>query len=271
MMQHDWFKIVPLGHGLTAIGEPRYAQQNWSYLICGQTRALLFDTGSFYGQIAPVVAALTDLPLTALPSHMHYDHLGNVTAFDRVVLPDLAVLRACAQDDRMTPSDALFLGQDEGRAPPVFDVAAWLAIGAWIDLGGTRLQVVHTPGHSPDSVSLWWPDQTTLLAADFLYPGPLYAQVPGADLSDYLASARALDDMLPHSAQILGAHGDADDFDSAVPPKLPRTVLSDLIACLAGIVANPPATPDGTVELPVSDGMTMIVSATALAALLRDS
>ena len=35
-----------LGDGTFAIGEPRYCQQNYSYLIVGQTRAILFDSGA---------------------------------------------------------------------------------------------------------------------------------------------------------------------------------------------------------------------------------
>ncbi|MEB8387614.1 MBL fold metallo-hydrolase [Rhodobacteraceae bacterium KMM 6894] len=263
-MAQDWYKVVDLGNGITAIGEPRYHQQNWSYLICGTDRALLFDTGSYYGDIAPVVAGLTDLPLTVMPSHMHYDHLGNVLAFERIVLPDLPILRDCATGGQITPTEMLFLGRSEDRAAPTFSVAEWLPIGAEIGLGGITLHLLHTPGHSPDSVSLWWAEGRTLFAADYLYHGSLYAQVPGADLLAYRATARILHDLLPADARILGAHGDADDYDTAHLPTLTHPALADLITCLDKIAVSPPTLTDGEAELPVTPRVTLIVGADAL-------
>lgn len=260
----DWYKVVSLAPGVFAIGEPRYEQQNWSYLICGREQALLFDTGSYFGEMSPVVAGLTDLPLTVMPSHMHYDHLGNVQAFERVVLPDLAILRACAAGDIVTPSDDLFLPQSEGRVPPAFRVAEWLEIGAQIDLGGRRLELLHTPGHSPDSVSLWWAEAGVLFAADYLYHGPLFAQVPGASLSAYLGTARDLEAQLPPRAVIFGAHGDAHSPEAAQPPQLDTAHLAALITCLEDIRATPPDMANGPHERRVSALNTLITGPDAL-------
>ena len=259
-----WYAVRPLAPGLTAIGEPRYHQQNWSYLIEGRDRALLFDTGSFMGNIAPVVAGLTEKPLRVLPSHMHYDHLGNIHRFDDICLPDLDVLRACARDGVVTPTDELFLPQSEGRVAPSFAVADWLPIGARIDLGGIELGLVHTPGHSPDSVSLWWTEAQVLLAADFLYHGPLFAQVPGASLSDYLATARDLQGRLGDDTVIFGAHGDADDPETATAPTLGTVHLEALVACLEAIRRAPPDLETGTAEVTVSPEITLVLNVAAL-------
>ncbi|MCZ4352798.1 MBL fold metallo-hydrolase [Roseovarius aestuarii] len=265
MKQLDWYKVIPMGNGITAIGEPRYHQKNWSYLLCGSARALLFDTGSFYGDITQVVSRLTDLPLTVLPSHMHYDHLGNIHRLGNIHLPDLDVLRACATNDQITPNEALFLGATESRDAPTFAVSRWLPIGARIDLGNVTYDVLHTPGHSPDSVSLWCETTQTLLAADFLYPGSLYAQVPGSSLSDYLQSAQSLAAILPPQAHILGAHGGASDFDTATPPTLSPADLSALITTLTDLRDDPPEYHDGTITREVSGRMTLLFNTASMA------
>ena len=45
-MVDDYFAVQDLGERTFAIGEPRYYQQNYSYLIVGTTRAVLFDSGT---------------------------------------------------------------------------------------------------------------------------------------------------------------------------------------------------------------------------------
>ena len=264
-MSDTWYKIQQIAPGTFAIGEPKYHQQNWSYLICGAERALLFDTGSYFGTLPPVVAGLTDLPLTVLPSHMHYDHLGNIAGFDRIVLPDLPVLRACEADGMVTPSDTLFLGDREERIAPTFPVAEWLALDGMIDLGGRQLRLVHTPGHSPDSVSLWDSQAELFFAADYLYRGDLYAQVPGASLPDYLGTAGRLATLLPKTTRIFGAHGNAEDEAAAEAPSLNANILDRLIVCLTDLMMSPPAATGDVIRARVQPGVDLLVNSDALA------
>ncbi len=263
-MTESKYKVIEVAPGVHAIGEPLYHQQNWTYLICGSERALLFDTGSYFSDITPVVAGLTDLPLMVMPSHMHYDHLGNVLAYDTVVLADLPLLRACEVDGVVTPSETLFLGRSEDRIAPSFAVAEWLAIGSSINLGGAVLTVLHTPGHSPDSVSLWWAERDMLFAADFLYHGRLFAQTPGASLVEYDKAAQEVRALITPHTRILGAHGNADSVEAAQAPELDRSHLDALIAVFAEMRRNPPQLIDGTATVPVTPLNTLIVGADAL-------
>jgi len=234
----DWFAIENIAPGVHAVGEPRFHQINWNYLITAKRRALLFDTGPGVRDISKVVRALTSLPVTALPSHMHFDHTGGLAAFGTIALPDLPVLRACERHGVFHASDDLFRGFREGMVWKPVLVSKWLEIGATIDLGGRALELMHTPGHSPDSVSLLDREAGLLFAADFIYPGNLYAQIPGADLAAYLATARKLEQALAPEIRVLGAHGLPDGAGNHRAPVLGRTDIVQLGHALEALKAS---------------------------------
>lgn len=231
----DWYAIEEIAPGLFGIGEPKYHQINWNYLIVGGERALLFDTGPGLRDITPVVASLTDRPVMALLSHLHFDHTGNFHRFADTALADLPILRACEKDGLFHAPEEMFLGSYENMRWVPMPIRHWWPLGHRIDLGGRTLDIIATPGHSPESISLLDRDLGILLAADFLYLGNLYGQIPGASLPDYLASAQALDRLLPEDVLVLGAHGKAKGDGSHEAPKLSKQDLKDLTVALTAI------------------------------------
>ena len=158
----------------------------------GSERALLFDTGPGVRDIAPIVRQLTSLPVEALPSHLHFDHTGNLARFTDVALPDLPALRGQVHDGRFAFGFYQYLGFVEGSKRPSFHVSWWIAPGSKIDLGDRQLTMESLPGHTPDSVVLFDEAANSLFAGDFIYPSDVYALLPGADLKAYAASARRL-------------------------------------------------------------------------------
>lgn len=228
----DWFAVREVAPGLHAIGEPRFHQVNWNYLVTGSERALLFDTGPGVRDIAEVVRALTPLPVTAMPSHMHFDHTGNLHRFPDVAIADLPVLRAVMRDGLLQEPGDLFLGHYEGMTWKPFRPQHWWPPGHRIVLGGRTLEVIHTPGHAPDHVALWDQDNDILLAADFLYLGALYAQVPGSSLADYLSTCESLLPRLTPQSRIFGAHGMPDESGKHAAPELAISDLIDLLSTL---------------------------------------
>jgi glyoxylase-like metal-dependent hydrolase (beta-lactamase superfamily II) len=228
----DWYAIEEIAPGLFGIGEPKYQWLNWNYLVIGRERALLFDTGPGVRDIAPVVASLTDKPVTALLSHLHFDHSGNFHRFEDTALADLPVLRACEKDGVFHAPDDMFLRSLTNVDWVPREIRQWLPLGGHIDLGDAELEIIATPGHSADSISLHDPKRGLLLAADFLYFGNLYGQTPGASLPDYLKTAEELRDRLAPGTVILGAHGE-EGTDHA--PRLSLDDLADLTRSLTAI------------------------------------
>ncbi len=217
----DYFTVQALNQNTYAIGEPRYHQQNYSYLLLGDSRALLFDAGPGLRDIRGVAESLTDLPITFVPSHFHFDHTGNRIRFEHVAVVDLPYLRARAPDNRLALRWSEHMGSAEGFELPVLEVDEWLAPGSLINLGGRRLQVLYTPGHTEDSISLLDLTHNLLFSGDFIYPGPLIAFLPNSSLPAYRDAAAMLLAAVPGEADIYGAHRSS-------PPGAPRQKLQDV-------------------------------------------
>jgi glyoxylase-like metal-dependent hydrolase (beta-lactamase superfamily II) len=230
----DYFIVETIDATTFAIGEPRYYQDNYSYLIVGAQRAVLFDAGTGNRNIVPVVRSLTTLPVTVIPSHLHFDHVGALGRFDHTALVDLPSLRKRVDDGTLKLDRYEFLGLADGLPAPRFAVDAWWFPGTDIDLGGRRLRVLHTPGHTPTSVSLYDAERHWLFAGDLIYPGRLYAFLPGASRRAYLKTTRQLLETIDPGARIYTAHV-ADDPVIIAAPVLEVADLRALEATLLAI------------------------------------
>ncbi len=233
-MVDDYFAVEDLGNGVFAIGEPRYYQQNYAYLIVGTKRALLFDSSSGTRDVSPVVASLTRLPLTVMVSHLHFDHLGGITPFHHVAMVDLPETRADVANGVFTPGRYEFSGIADDRVRPSFPVAEWIKPGDSIDLGGRELTVLSTPGHTPTSISLYDPAGHRLFTGDYIYPTTLYAFGPGASLSAYQETARRLLATIPAGTILWTAHC-CRVGEGVAAPWLTMKDLADLDAALTKV------------------------------------
>ncbi len=236
-MADDYFAVEDVGDHVIAIGEPRYYQQNYAYLILGEKRALLFDASSGTRDVSPLVAKLTSLPLTVMVSHLHFDHLGGIAPFHHVAMIDLPVTRARVRDGLFTPGRYEFSGLADHRVRPSFPVAEWIKPGDVIDLGGHKLTVLSTPGHTPSSVSLYDPAHNLLFTGDFIYPTTIYAFGVGSSMSAYHATAQRLLASLPADTKLWTAHC-CRAGEGVAAPWLTMTDLKDLDNALMKVKAG---------------------------------
>jgi hydroxyacylglutathione hydrolase len=202
----DYFIVETIDLNTFAIGEPRYYQGNYSYLILGERRAVLFDAGSGLRNIVPVVRSLTSLPVTVIASHLHFDHVGALGRLDKTAMLDNSPLRTRARDSRLRLERYEFLGFADRLATPTFHVDEWWTPGSMIDLGGRRLRVLATPGHTSTSVSLYDGRRHQLFVGDFIYPGNLYAFLPDASRGAYRDTTKSLLSIINPATKIFTAH-----------------------------------------------------------------
>lgn len=233
----DWFHVIPLDEHTYALSEPQYWQANVNYLLIGTDRALLFDTGPGVYQIGDVVRSLTALPVLVIPSHLHFDHTGRVGEFDDIGLIDLPVLRAQTKDRVFTAGASQFLLPVGTRFP----VKRWIADGEVIDLGGRQIVVIHTPGHTPDSVSLIDASNKRLFIGDLVNRDITLANVPGSDVKAMAVAVHKLLQLAPAGSTAHEAHSEkpletadlrqfAEGLDMIVTGRLPGQE-----SCLGGL------------------------------------
>lgn len=189
--ENGYFVVVQLDEQTFAIAEPYSWARNVNYLILGAERALLFDAGVGHYDIRPVVKYLTDLPMTFLPSHLHYDHTGQAS-FERIALVDLPHLREQAEGDRFTFNWGQHLGAAEGLELPTWEISEWIKPGETIDLGNRKLTLIYTPGHTDNSVSLHDEASKTMFTGDYYSANSMSAYYPTASMGDYLQTAKKI-------------------------------------------------------------------------------
>ena len=224
----DWFTLTRLDEQSIAIGEPRYWQRNYNYLLLGNKRAILFDTGAGVRNIKPVVESLTQLPITVVSSHPHYDHIGNNYRFEHIAWLDVEALRSDVEDDVFQPS---FLRGFTIRRIPEFPISEWWRAEQEIDLGDRKIKAFHIPGHESGSVALLDSARQQLFTGDFIYPGWLVAFAPTSNMTDYVSSVRYLLAHTNGDEKLYGAHS----VPEHPSPGLPYSALIDLEQALVSI------------------------------------
>lgn len=139
-------------------------------------------------------------------THAHFDHviaaeqLRRATGAPFYMHPlDKPLL------DWMQESARLFLGIELG-APPEVDRDA--SEGDKLDAGSVSLEIVHTPGHSPGSISLV--SEQTVFAGDTLFQGSIgRTDLPGGDHAALVAAVRNKLFRLDDDVVVYPGHGPA--------------------------------------------------------------
>ncbi len=175
----ETFAVGPLGCNCTILADERSAE------------AVVVDGGD---GVEDVVLHLHKRNLRAtylLHTHAHIDHIGDLGALrdragGRAMLhpADLPLYRALELQAR-------WIGLSE--APKIVDLDADLRDGDSIRLGDARVEVLHTPGHTPGSVCFAIREDaaTTILSGDTLFAGSIGRwDLGGTSMEDIVESIR---------------------------------------------------------------------------------
>lgn len=135
-----------------------------------------------------IVDDITSLPIKVLTTHAHWDHIGSHSNFDSIAIHELEKqwlesefplpLQAVKQNLTWKPCNfpANFRLEDytvfKGKVSETFHD------GSLFDLGNRKLQVIHTPGHSPGHCCFYEAERGYLYSGDLVYCGCLDAFYP---------------------------------------------------------------------------------------------
>lgn len=137
------------------------------FLIVGQARAMLLDTGAEPCDLLKSIRGITQLPLVVLHTHGDGDHTANDDLF-----PDIHAHPAEFDTIRR------FRPNLRSNLHPITGLSSF-------DLGERVLQVIETPGHTPGSICLLDHKNRILFSGDTLSYGPVFLSGDHRDIHTY--------------------------------------------------------------------------------------
>ena len=203
----DWFTVEKIDDKTYAISEYAHPQQEHEYLIIGDDSAALIDTGLGVANIKEITDRLTDLPVKVVTSHAHFDHIGGHKYYKEIYIhqEEADWLRYGAPMTIEEIREYMTEDTEDVPFPAGFDVNEYypfkgepygtLTDHDIIDLGGRKLKIIHTPGHSPGHICVFDENTGYLFSSDLVYNAELYACFPYSDPVLYSRSIEKIANM----------------------------------------------------------------------------
>src|ERR1017187_3723678 len=108
---------------------------------------------------------------------------------------------------KMMDVQASWLGM---RPPDAVEIDSGAKDGDVLALGATEFHVLHTPGHTQGSISLWIPSERKLVAGDTLFRHSIgRTDLPGGDSRQILRSIHEKLMPLPDETLVFPGHGES--------------------------------------------------------------
>lgn len=188
-------------------------EQNCSLIWCDQTRsAALIDPG---GDVPYLLSAIEknklDLKQIWL-THAHLDHVGGareIASISNALIigphhSDLFLLNLLKEQSEMF---------DFPRAKK-FTPDQWLQEGDTLRLGEEKLDILHTPGHTPGHIVIVHHQSKTVWVGDVLFKQSIgRTDLPGGNYTELITSIKTKLFSLPGDYQFIPGHGPGGSLD----------------------------------------------------------
>ena len=191
---NDWFRVKKLNKNVWGIGEFNNDEKVISYLVVGSSKALLIDTGMGVEDIKKEVRNIVGkLPIVVINTHCHFDHVGGNKLFNNLLLFDNSLSIKIAKEGISNKIIQMYSSLDglKGKIDikkyhvDPFIYSQLCNENLIINLEPFTFKIIHTPGHSPDSICIYEINYGWLFSGDTLYNGPIYLHLKESNISDY--------------------------------------------------------------------------------------
>ncbi len=149
------------------------------YIIEGSKKAMLIDNGTKCEKLDEVIKQITQKPLIVMITHIHPDHAGNIKYFDQIYFhPGDTVL--------MRTMKVAYNGEIN-----------FVKDGEKFDLGGTTIEALFTPEHTPGSIVLLDRKAGNCYSGDAFGSGQVWMQLePHVSMAIYAQSCSAMEALM---------------------------------------------------------------------------
>lgn len=214
----SWFAVNQIDNTTFAISEYGHWEKVHSYLLIGEEKAALIDTGLGIDNIKRITDQLTNLPIIVLTTHVHWDHIGSHGEFKNIYVHkdeedwlvngikklSIEQIRKDVSRDITIPTPETF--NPDTYKPFQGNPTGLLNDGDEIEIGNRTLTIYHTPGHSPGHISIFDNCRGYLFTGDLLYDEtPVYAFFPTTNPLELVQSLKKISD-IPNVTKIFGGH-----------------------------------------------------------------
>jgi len=157
------------------------------YIVQSQAEAMIIDPGDEPERILRFIKDINATPTRIVATHTHFDHVIGVDGVRKATKIPFMIHR---DDLPMLESMQSRVRQFTGfEVPPPPKVDGYLKDGELLELGDETIRVLHTPGHSPGSISLV--GDGYVLTGDALFNQSIgRTDLPGGDLKTLIHSIR---------------------------------------------------------------------------------
>lgn len=175
------------------------------YIIYDESNALIIDPGGEANKVTDFIEEMNLTPQAILLTHAHFDHIGAVDDLRKHYNLEVYLHKAEAE---WLGNPSLNRSTAFTRKEVVTDPPEHLLTPGKLVISTFAFEVIHTPGHSPGSVTFIFAAENFIVSGDVLFQqGVGRTDLPGGSMNELVDSIRNSLYCLDDSYIVYPGHG----------------------------------------------------------------